>query len=118
MIIPINTFKKIAAILIPSFLFFSCLTNVEEAIIENPQEDFCKTRTYSLHVKTIIEANCIQCHGQGGNSPNLSTFNGVSNNANSIKNEVVSRRMPQGGSLTDEEIKTISCWVDEGALNN
>lgn len=96
----------------------SCLNNVEEAIEENPIEDFCKTRSFSLHVKTIIDNNCIQCHGQGGNSPNLTTYNGVSNNANSIKSEVVSRRMPQGSSLTNEEIQAISCWVDEGALNN
>ena len=45
-------------------------------------------------------------------------YNDASSNANSIKSEVVSRRMPQGSSLTNEEIQAIRCWVDEGALNN
>jgi uncharacterized membrane protein len=109
--------SKIFLILTCLFLS-SCLANVEEAIEENPIEDFCKTRSFSLHVKTIIDNNCIQCHGQGGNSPNLTTYNDASSNANSIKSEVVSRRMPQGSSLTNEEIQAIRCWVDEGALNN
>jgi len=112
-----STKKCILAILL-IFSMSACLNNVEEPFVENPIEDFCKTRSYSTHVKTIIDNNCIQCHGQGGNSPNLTTYSGVSNNANSIKAEVVSRRMPQGNSLTQEEIQTISCWVDEGALNN
>lgn len=105
--------------LILSCLFLSaCLTNVEEAIEESPISDFCKTRSFSIHVKTIIDTNCVQCHGQGGNFPNLTTYNGIKNNANAIKSETESRRMPQGFSLTDEDIQTISCWVTEGALNN
>lgn len=110
--------KKTFLVILTPILFSACLNNVEEAIEENPIEDFCKTRSFSLHVKTIIDNNCIQCHGQGGNSPNLTTYNRIKNNANSIKSEVVSRRMPQGSSLTNEEIQAISCWVDEGALNN
>lgn len=110
--------KKSLPIIMTAIVFSACLNNVEEPLIENPIEDFCKTRSFSLHVKTIIDNNCVQCHGQGGNSPNLTTYNGISSNANSIKSEVVSRRMPQGNSLSQEEIQTISCWVDEGALNN
>ena len=109
--------SKIFIILTCIFLS-SCLANVEEAIEENTIIDFCKTRSYSLHVKTIIDVNCVQCHGQGGNFPNLTTFNGIKNNASAIKSETESRRMPQGFSLTTEEIQTISCWVSEGALNN
>jgi hypothetical protein len=31
---------------------------------------------------------------------------------------VETRKMPKNGSLTDAEIKIISCWVDAGAVNN
>lgn len=97
----------------------SCLTNVENPIEEEaPNVDPCATITYTLSVKPIIDNNCIQCHGTGGNFPNLTSYNGTSANANIVKAEVVSRRMPQGGSLTTAEIEAISCWVDGGALNN
>ena len=59
----------------------------------------------------------MQCHA-GIQSPNLSSYAGISANADRVKTQVVSGRMPQGGSLTDEEIQLISCWVDNGALDN
>ncbi len=101
-----------------SILLASCLKNVEETIEETPETDPCATITYAINVKPIIDNNCIQCHGTGGNFPNLTTYNGTSANASSVKAEVVSRRMPQGSSLTTAEIEAISCWVDAGALNN
>lgn len=105
---------------ISGFLFFSsCLTNVETPIEElDPTVDPCENITFSQNVKPIIDNNCIQCHGLGGNFPNLTTYNGISANAAIVKEETTSRRMPQGTSLTNEEISAISCWVDAGALNN
>tara|TARA_R100000789_G_scaffold93216_1_gene92244 strand:- start:427 stop:783 length:357 start_codon:yes stop_codon:yes gene_type:complete len=112
-------FSNFCLILLISVFFTSCLTNVEESIIDElPDEDPCATITYNVHVKPIIDANCVQCHGTGGNFPNLTTYNGTSANAGIVKAETVSRRMPQGGSLTSAEIEAISCWVDSGALNN
>lgn len=111
-------FRKTLLILSTIVFFASCLKNVEETIEETPETDPCATITYALSIKPIIDNNCIQCHGTGGNFPNLTTYNGTSANANSVKAEVVSRRMPQGGSLTTTEIEAISCWVDAGALNN
>ena len=101
-------------------LFTSCLTNVEEEEMNNidPGNDPCMSITFSANVKPIIDANCVQCHGNGGNFPNLTTYNGVSSNAGLVKSEVVSRSMPQGSSLTQSEIDAISCWVDAGALDN
>ena len=93
----------------------SCLSNVDE--IE--EIDSCAAITFSMHVKPIIDNNCISCHSlEGGQSPNLETYNAVSANALRVKSEVVLREMPIGGSLTNEEITAISCWVDAGALNN
>lgn len=111
--------KKLFLVLLFPLVCSACLTNVEEQLQDDPTTiDPCETITFSLHVKPIIDANCIQCHGTGGNFPNLTTYNGVSANAAIVKAETVSRRMPKVGSLTNDEIKAISCWVDAGALNN
>lgn len=110
--------KYFFIVLIP-VLCSACLTNVEEPLIDDPTTaNPCETITYTLSIKPIMDANCVQCHSAGGNFPNLSTYNGVSANAASVKAETVSRRMPQGGSLTSAEIEAISCWVDAGAINN
>ena len=80
----------------------------------------CDNYSFSNDVKPIIDNNCIQCHNAntGSNFPNLTTYNGISAHKDIVKAEVVSGRMPQGGSLTQEEINAIKCWVDSGALNN
>lgn len=108
--------RKEFLILILSVFFASCLTNVEEEIIEEP--DACADITFAVSVKPIIDANCIGCHGSGGNSPNLTSYSLISASANSVKDAVASRRMPQNGSLTQEEIDAIVCWVEGGALDN
>ena len=110
--------KQFSLSLLTVFLT-SCLTNVENQLIEEePVDDPCATITYAIHVKPIIDNNCIQCHGNGGNFPNLTTYNGTSANANIVNAEVSSGRMPRGGSLTADEKKAIDCWVEGGALNN
>jgi hypothetical protein len=105
------------------FLFFlvisltSCLTNVEEDTIEL-EPNACADITFAISVKPIIDANCIQCHGSGGTIPELTTYTLIQAKAVSIKSEVVSREMPIEGSLTQDEIDAIVCWVDGGAFNN
>ena len=106
--------KKQYFILCLGVVFSSCLTNIDE----EQEIDPCTTVTFSTEVKPIIDANCVQCHGTGGNFPNLTTYQGVSGNASNVKSQVVSRKMPIGSTLTDAEIQAISCWVDAGAINN
>ncbi len=73
--------------------------------------------SYKTTIQPMIEAKCLPCHA-GSQAPNLSTFSGLSRNAARVKEEVVARRMPLGGSLTSEQIQQISCWIDNGALDN
>ena len=78
---------------------------------------------FSTDISEIIQNSCATssgCHGNGSrNGPGaLTTFNQIKNAASLIKSEVVSKRMPLGGSLTNSQIQSISCWVDNGALNN
>lgn len=107
-------FKKVFLILTLGVFFSSCLTHVDEL----EELDPCETITFSGNVKSIIDANCVQCHGSGGNFPNLATYSGISAHGSLVKAETSSRRMPQGGTLTNDEIAAIACWVDAGALNN
>lgn len=109
--------SKVGFILLLSIFLTSCLTNVEEPI-EDIVEDQCDDVSFSQRVKPIIDNNCVSCHSAGGNFPNLTTFEGVSNHAATVKSEVVARTMPIGFSLSDSDIDAISCWVDGGALNN
>lgn len=97
--------------------FTSCLTNVEEDMTEL-EPNACADITFATTVKPIIDANCIQCHGSGGTLPELTTHSLLQLHAGSVKSEVVSREMPKQGSLTQDEIDAIVCWVDDGALNN
>ncbi|TXD53077.1 c-type cytochrome [Polaribacter sp. IC063] len=117
----LRNLKRIFFIGIIGIFLASCLTNVEESIVEEDPTaaDPCESITFSTQVKSIIETNCVQCHGARGQFPNLTTHNDISANAALVKSVTVSRRMPQGSAtLTNDEIAAISCWVDAGALNN
>ena len=112
--------KKVFLLFLLVASLSSCLSNIDEEEVTDPgTTDPCATITFSMNVKPIIDSNCISCHSTGGGqSPNLETYNGVAANSARVKSEVVSKDMPIGGSLTNEEIAAISCWVDAGALNN
>ena len=112
--------RKEFLVFIVSVFFVSCLRNVEEDVIDDGEVivDSCSEITFSQNIKPIIDAACIDCHGIGGNFPNLTSYSAISSNANSVKAEVVSRRMPKGISLTQSEIDAIVCWVESGALDN
>ncbi|MCV9386567.1 hypothetical protein [Reichenbachiella ulvae] len=74
----------------------------------------------STDVVPILDGNCAVsgCHVTGRTSPDLSVKSNIISNASSIKSEVVSGRMPRGGSLSNTEIGLISDWVDQGAKDN
>ncbi len=98
------------------FTVFSCENNVEEKYEIVNQKCDPKT-SFANQIKPIIDKNCIECHN-GNQFPDLRTYKGVSDNSVIIKQQVVSRSMPLGGSLTNEEIDLIACWIDNGSLNN
>ncbi|MDG1227632.1 MAG: cytochrome c [Polaribacter sp.] len=112
--------RKEFLVLLVSVFFVSCITNVEEDDFDEREViiDSCAEITFSQNIKPIIDAACIDCHGIGGNFPNLKSYSTISSNANSVKAEVVSRRMPKGISLKQSEIDAIVCWVESGALDN
>lgn len=76
--------------------------------------------SYGTVIKPIIDNNCAVsgCHVQGGQSPNFTVFSNVKGASAKIKAKTADKSMPKNGSLTNEQIQQIACWVDDGALNN
>ncbi len=71
-------------------------------------------------IKSIIELNCVKsnCHnGDLGAHNNYSLFDNVKENSTSIRARTSDLTMPPGNPLSDDQIKLIACWVDEGANN-
>ncbi|MDQ3536649.1 MAG: hypothetical protein M3421_13595 [Bacteroidota bacterium] len=71
-------------------------------------------------IKPIIENNCAisGCHVAGTGRADFTSFSNIKSSAQRIKELTASKAMPKTGSLTDEEIEQIACWVDDGAPNN
>ncbi|MFY0627292.1 MAG: hypothetical protein JXR07_13410 [Reichenbachiella sp.] len=75
----------------------------------------------SESISTILTANCdgSDCHvGGTAGLPDWSSLSTVQANAQAIKRVTQDKSMPFIGSLTDEQIALIACWVDDGAQDN
>ena len=87
--------------------------------------------TFAKDVAPILQRSCQPCHRPGNIAPmSFLTYQDVRPWARAIKQQVVQRNMPpwyidravgirqfkNDPSLSDQEIATISKWVDAGAL--
>lgn len=70
-------------------------------------------------IRPIIVKSCALsgCHN-GDSRPDLRVFENAKFYAASIKSKTRDRSMPREGSLTQNEIELITCWVDDGAVKN
>ncbi|MBO6524316.1 MAG: hypothetical protein JJ971_10855 [Balneolaceae bacterium] len=126
-------------ILLPALIVFSlfsanCLTNVEDNTGEIPSEPI----SYASDIQPIFNARCTVCHGNNG-GVNLSSYQALMNSTGNFygTNLVVpgdaaasglvdvlepnpqnNNPMPQGSSLSGNDIEKIRAWINEGALNN
>ncbi len=82
---------------------------------------------YTTDVKTIIQANCYSCHGNGQaqGGVNLDTYSSVKQHADNgsligvITHAAGYPPMPQGAAkLSDCDINKIKAWIARGTLNN
>lgn len=110
----------LAALILPAFII-SCTKERDE--IPSVVDCNAVNAKYSTDISTVVQSNCAinsGCHGSGSvNGPGpLTSYNQVSAAAAIIKDAVVSRRMPLGGTLGSTDINKIKCWVDSGAPNN
>ena len=119
--------KKTRLALIPIMIIFAIGCSKESGEPDNNGDaaGSCEgiNAKFSSDVLPLIQTKCAiggGCHGAGStNGPGaLTSFNQIENAAGSIKNAVLSGRMPLGGTLTNAQIKQISCWVNSGSPNN
>ncbi|MDF9798738.1 hypothetical protein OKW21_004001 [Catalinimonas alkaloidigena] len=79
--------------------------------------------SFSARISDIISTNCAVsgCHVAGTGLPNFTEKQTILNRAAAIKSRTGSGTMPppsSGGSLSNEQIEAIACWVDSGAPDN
>jgi uncharacterized membrane protein len=80
--------------------------------------------TYTTNIKSIIDGNCISCHGPGGENSSvpLLTYEQVSAKAAEIKIRIEKPAgdpmvMPKGGKLSQTNIDLINKWIANGMPN-
>jgi hypothetical protein len=83
--------------------------------------------TFSKEISRLIYKRCATCHHEGGQAFSLMTYDEARPWAKAIKEEALERRMPpweaikgfgefrDDRGLTEEELETISAWVEGGA---
>ena len=77
--------------------------------------------SYNSEIQPIMANSCATtgCHnGSVSSLPNFNNLSEVQSNASMIKSRTQSGNMPKTGSLTQNQIDLIACWVDDGALDN
>lgn len=82
--------------------------------------------SYATQVQPIVSTNCAipGCHnGDNGPDKNWTVFATFQSKSAQVKDRInrpagTPGHMPAVGSITDDEIQTITCWVDQGAPNN
>lgn len=74
--------------------------------------------SYQADIAPIIAASCSISGCHNGTQVDFRVFSNVKDHAAQIKTRTANKSMPQTGSLTEEEIQAIACWVDDGALDN
>lgn len=93
------------------------LTAVSMVACKKNQKVTCdgSAPTYDSYVQSVVNSNCISCHS------NYSTYSGLSSvtsNGKFEKEVLVNRTMPEGGSLTQDELNKLQCWVENGFPEN
>ncbi|HEY9559296.1 MAG TPA: hypothetical protein VIR29_00765 [Anseongella sp.] len=100
---------------------FSCAGDSEESLFDLPD---CSTPvSLSSEIMPLLQSNCAieGCHTAGTGLPDFSLKGNVLEYASEVKRRTAEGSMPppySGIELSREEIMMISCWVDQGTLNN
>lgn len=92
--------------------------------------DTTGTLTYNTHIASIIQSNCISCHGSTDPNGDISLTNysevkamtqklrnGVSILEGSVAHLSGFKPMPQGGTLDKCSVRKIQLWIAQGANN-
>ncbi len=76
---------------------------------------------YNTEIKSIINNNCMPCHGPGGSDNNYSTYQTLLptlNNGRFEKEVLTKKSMPQNKTMSNADLSKVRCWLDNGHLEN
>lgn len=116
--------KLIYLALLVAFTFFVFLSCKKEKVGGNIDPNCVDTVGFSATVLDIITTNCTGCHNVGNTTGyTFTNHTNISNNASAILNSMRGQggfqQMPDGlPALPDSVIQKVSCWIDQGKLNN
>ncbi|HEV8271147.1 MAG TPA: hypothetical protein VGQ04_07545 [Chitinophagaceae bacterium] len=122
--------KKIISVVAVCFFLFSCSKSGSENDEGSGNSGSgggttCvgPAKSFTTDVMPVIQGSCATsqgCHGAGSTAGpgSLLTFSQVFNARISIRSAVSSGLMPLNGSLSETQRNAITCWIDNGALNN
>lgn len=114
--------KKYIIVAIAVVFITGCYYDTSELLYPGGTDCTGVAPSYAAEVAPLIQSKCAMsgCHSAGVTNTGgpLTNYTENKNKAASIKATVLNGSMPKGFSLTPAEIKTISCWVDNGSLNN
>lgn len=100
------------------FLAASCESSTFEEISDNTP--ITNVVRYEADVKPIIENNCLNCHSSTSFAP-LSNYDQVRANIDNVIDRIQRSagdplRMPQGGSLPQNQINVLVKWKTDGLI--
>src|SRR5262245_39070454 len=118
----LNSMKfYIGLILFICTVFIACTKSTAPTSPMNSSTSCSVPKTFVANAAPVFQAKCALsgCHGTGSNNgPGaLTNYQQIFNARNDIRNAVITRLMPEGGSLTDDQLNSIVCWIDSGAPN-
>ena len=100
-----------------SFTIISCSSDDDSPIIDPPAAEKV---TYIKNVKSIIDGNCLGCHGEtlANWAPvHLTNYEEVKASGAGVASKIADGSMPAGGgSLTTAQNKVIADWAKGGFL--
>ncbi|SHK06073.1 c-type cytochrome [Epilithonimonas mollis] len=104
-------------------MLMSCDTKTFEEISD--VKPIPETVNYNNSVKTIINNNCVICHSSVGTASflPLTDYAAVKNSVDNILDRIQRAngdplKMPQGGTLSQDNINIINKWKADGLLEN
>lgn len=111
-------------IILLGFAIYTITSCRKEKVGGNIDPNCVDTISFSNTVLDIITTNCTGCHDVGNTTGyTFTNHTNISNNSsailNSMRGQAGFQQMPDGlPALPDSTIQKISCWIDQGKLNN
>ena len=110
-------------------LVATLLSCVDHTLPEVVVDECGGTVSFEIDIQPIIDSKCAivgdgGCHN-GGNGASLDwrVFSNFQSHASQVKDRITRSpgtdgKMPKIGTLTNDQIQLIVCWVDQGAKDN